>query len=92
MTTVLTALAVCWLELPSRVWQLVDRLAPASASPDILAYACVAVTTVLATLLGLVVAFLIVGRQPPRPGHCQNCGYNLTGNVSGTCPECGDAV
>lgn len=20
---------------------------------------------------------------------CQHCGYNLTGNVSGTCPECG---
>lgn len=23
------------------------------------------------------------------PGHCQECGYDLTGNVSGTCPECG---
>ncbi|GMU22302.1 MAG: hypothetical protein AMXMBFR13_23880 [Phycisphaerae bacterium] len=22
-------------------------------------------------------------------GSCQACGYNLTGNVSGTCPECG---
>lgn len=22
-------------------------------------------------------------------GHCQNCGYSLTGNVSGRCPECG---
>ncbi len=22
------------------------------------------------------------------PGHCP-CGYDLTGNVSGTCPECG---
>ncbi len=26
------------------------------------------------------------------PGHCQRCGYNLTGNVSGRCPECGDPV
>jgi hypothetical protein len=26
------------------------------------------------------------------PGHCQNCGYNLTGNVSGICPECGTPV
>jgi predicted amidophosphoribosyltransferase len=26
------------------------------------------------------------------PGHCQNCGYNLTGNVSGRCPECGQAI
>lgn len=22
-------------------------------------------------------------------GHCRKCGYNLTGNVSGVCPECG---
>jgi len=24
-----------------------------------------------------------------RPGDCQYCGYSLTGNVSGICPECG---
>jgi hypothetical protein len=29
-----------------------------------------------------------VRRRKP-PGHCQQCGYNLTGNVSGRCPECG---
>ncbi|MCG8405829.1 MAG: hypothetical protein MI923_11590 [Phycisphaerales bacterium] len=23
------------------------------------------------------------------PGHCNECGYNLTSNVSGICPECG---
>lgn len=23
------------------------------------------------------------------PGHCRVCDYNLTGNVSGRCPECG---
>jgi len=22
-------------------------------------------------------------------GHCRGCGYDLTGNVSGNCPECG---
>ncbi|MCC6359139.1 MAG: hypothetical protein IT450_10360 [Phycisphaerales bacterium] len=27
-----------------------------------------------------------------KPGRCPNCGYDLTGNVSGTCPECGRAV
>lgn len=27
-------------------------------------------------------------RRPPK-GHCRACGYNLTGNVSGKCPECG---
>ena len=29
--------------------------------------------------------------QPDQPV-CQNCGYNLTGNVSGRCPECGKKV
>lgn len=27
-----------------------------------------------------------------RPDHCRTCGYNLTGNVSGRCPEYGAAV
>lgn len=26
---------------------------------------------------------------PVDPATCVRCGYNLTGNVSGTCPECG---
>lgn len=30
--------------------------------------------------------------QRPPLGHCQKCGYNLTGNVSGRCPECGAPV
>jgi hypothetical protein len=30
-------------------------------------------------------------RLRPRrvPGTCRHCGYDLTGNVSGLCPECG---
>lgn len=27
-----------------------------------------------------------------RPGHCVQCDYDLTGNESGVCPECGTAV
>jgi len=27
-------------------------------------------------------------RRPP-PGHCPRCRYNLTGNTTGVCPECG---
>ncbi|MBN1511055.1 MAG: hypothetical protein JXB13_03495 [Phycisphaerae bacterium] len=27
-----------------------------------------------------------------KRGHCVNCGYNLTGNVSGVCPECGTPI
>ena len=28
-------------------------------------------------------------RRRRRSGRCQRCGYDLTGNVSGRCPECG---
>ena len=30
--------------------------------------------------------------RPFPPGHCRVCGYNLTGNVSGVCPECGEKI
>ncbi len=37
---------------------------------------------------------VILWRRDRRipPGHCQRCGYDLTGNVSGRCPECGSAI
>ena len=31
-------------------------------------------------------------RRLARAGRCQTCGYNLTGNTSGICPECGTAI
>ena len=31
-------------------------------------------------------------RRRFAPGHCQRCGYDLTGNVSGRCSECGEKV
>jgi hypothetical protein len=33
-----------------------------------------------------------VTRTRAATGHCPSCHYNLTGNVSGICPECGVAV
>lgn len=30
--------------------------------------------------------------RPRRVGHCFKCDYDLTGNTSGICPECGTAV
>ena len=38
-------------------------------------------------------AYLFLRRKKHhQAGHCQKCGYNLTGNVSGRCPECGTPV
>jgi|GEM_PF-5022504 len=38
----------------------------------------------------LVLARLMVRGWPSRaPGLCVSCGYDLTGNTSGRCPECG---
>ncbi len=34
--------------------------------------------------------FLRPARHPE--GHCAHCGYDLTGNVSRRCPECGSVV
>jgi hypothetical protein len=31
-------------------------------------------------------------RRHIPPGHCQRCGYDLTRNESGRCPECGTEV
>jgi len=35
------------------------------------------------------VGFLPSGR---RPGLCEKCDYDLTGNESGICPECGTPI
>ncbi len=33
--------------------------------------------------------WLFIRSRRPRAGHCMSCGYDLTGNTSGQCPECG---
>jgi hypothetical protein len=43
------------------------------------------------TLLTLAATRLARGRSPAHDC-CKRCGYNLTGNVSGRCPECGCAT
>lgn len=53
-----------------------------------------------AIVIGLVLIFLAACIPPRRrakpskhpPGHCRSCGYDLTGNVSGVCPECGSQI
>jgi hypothetical protein len=33
-----------------------------------------------------------LGRRDHPPGHCQRCGYDLTGNITGRCPACGTEI
>ncbi len=47
--------------------------------------------------LGVLIILLptaILWRRDRRraKGQCHRCGYNLTGNTSGVCPECGTAI
>lgn len=37
---------------------------------------------------GIILLFMYETRRRLK-GHCRTCGYDLTGNVSGICPECG---
>jgi hypothetical protein len=49
------------------------------------------ITGILAGWLALLVRWLAARRfdHRHREGFCTACGYNLTGNLSGVCPECG---
>lgn len=44
----------------------------------------------LSGLIAILTATLLFRPPPiPKPGCCSGCGYDLTGNTSGVCPECG---
>ncbi len=46
-----------------------------------------------AVIVGLLTAYSWWRDRRRIPaGHCRQCGYDLTGNVSGRCSECGEAV
>lgn len=44
---------------------------------------------ILLLISAIPTVYLFYGDSRHPPGHCRKCGYDLTGNVSGVCPECG---
>lgn len=51
---------------------------------------CLYTSTVIgATIL---LRYWLPDRVGLKPGHCVRCDYDLTGNESGQCPECGEQV
>jgi len=47
---------------------------------------------VFATGIAVLIGIPFAVRRRARFGQCQKCGYDLTGNVSGVCPECGSLI
>jgi hypothetical protein len=68
------------LQVPSRVPSSVRYVVTTVALPCWFLFVLAAIPTGLAWR---------IDRRRYRTGHCQRCGYNLTGNVSGRCSECG---
>jgi hypothetical protein len=75
----LAAHPLLWLSL-ARGWE---------TSPTI--YLAGFVLALLLFCAGAVVAWHARLRGPAR-GHCAECNYDLTGNISGRCPECGTPI
>jgi hypothetical protein len=46
----------------------------------------------VSALLALLAITRLIRRRRRTPLCCSKCGYNLTGNISGRCPECGCAT
>ncbi len=61
----------------------------ASAQPDHYTYPLWIPLTMAGGGAGV---FWLLDRRRATPGLCANCGYDLTGNVSGRCSECGAPV
>ena len=79
-----------WLILLSFVPLLLSVFVPKAME----GWACFSVLVVAPLLVVLGVRWCYRDRRGERlhRGECPHCGYSLTGNLSGVCPECGTRV
>jgi hypothetical protein len=69
--------AVGWAAEPGRDWSFLELRAP------------LPIGLLVAALLSIAAMLPPVRSNSSATPRCQDCGYDLTGNVSGVCPECG---
>jgi len=78
-----------WWSIASRdAWAWSDTQLKWLIGACTLGMAASAVVCRLAAMLGM----RFWDRNKTQEPLCSTCGYNLTGNVSGICPECGKAI
>ena len=85
---ILIALVVGWLVFQQALYVAKKFLFPGVSSVLLFLVVGGIVWGALAVFL---IVYLRMTRTPPF-GRCAQCGYNLRGNVSGVCPECGGPV
>lgn len=74
-----------------RIWWPVVGLDPVALSGLAIGVALPLLSSAIGAA-GLVFLSARIDRALRPEPHCRKCGYNLTGNVSGACPECGQAI
>lgn len=57
-----------------------------------LGYIPIPLLGMLVVLASPTILLWLPAKVAPPSGRCRSCGYDLTGNVSGRCPECGREV
>jgi hypothetical protein len=89
---IVACLSLCVLSLGGRIIapELHDSYPPPSAELETRRVLLGAAIVASALVIGLLAVLrrLKSGEQVNHP-LCRKCGYSLTGNVSGVCPECG---
>ena len=61
-------------------------------SPELGQMLAVFVIPLTALLLIVIFLWCLPFANPAQRGICGKCGYDLTGNTSGVCPECGTRI